>query len=78
MDEVSVRDLRNRSREVLERVGRGKTLIVTNAGAPVAELRPLPRKRLAASELVARRRHLPAVELAEFRADIDAVVDASI
>lgn len=41
-DEVSARDLRNHTRDVLGRVERGESLRVTVNRRPVAELRPLP------------------------------------
>lgn len=44
MDEVSVRDLRNRTAEVLRRVEAGKPLRVTVDRRPVADLIPLPRR----------------------------------
>ena len=78
MDEVTIRDLRNRGGEVMERVERGETLTVTRAGVPVGELRPLPRPRISASTLLARWRSVPAVEAEAFRADIDAVLDPSL
>lgn len=73
-----MRDLRNRGGDVLARVQGGETLTVTSDGAPVAELRPLPRRSLSASELVARRRDLPPVDVTALRADVDAVVDQSL
>lgn len=39
--DVTVRDLRNHGGQVLERVERGETMVVTRDGRPVAELRPL-------------------------------------
>jgi prevent-host-death family protein len=75
MSVVSVRDLRNRGGEVLDRVQRGEAATVTRDGVEVAELRPLPRRGLATSELIARRRHLPSVDIEQLRADLDAVVD---
>lgn len=55
-----MRDLRNHAR-VLDRVVRGETLVVTKDGAPVAELHPVPRRSLPASELIARARRAPKV-----------------
>ncbi|MCA1673473.1 MAG: type II toxin-antitoxin system prevent-host-death family antitoxin [Actinobacteria bacterium] len=78
MDEITIRDLRNRGGEVMERVERGESLTVTRAGVPVGELRPLPRPRVTASTLLARWRSVPAVSLEAFRADIDAVLDPSL
>ncbi len=78
MDEVTVRDLRNRGGEVLERVSRGEALTVTRGGRPVAELHPLPRAAAGAAALLERWRRLPAVDPARLRADVDAVVDSSL
>jgi prevent-host-death family protein len=44
-DEVAVRDLRNHTTRVLRRVERGERLRVTVNGRPVAEIRPLARRR---------------------------------
>ena len=41
-DDVSVRDLRNRTAEVLRRVEAGERLRITVDRRPVAELAPLP------------------------------------
>lgn len=78
MDVVTVRDLRNRGGEVLNRVAHGEALIVTRDGAHVAELRPLRRGTSSSADLIARRVSLPKVDVVAFRADIDAVLDATI
>jgi antitoxin (DNA-binding transcriptional repressor) of toxin-antitoxin stability system len=39
-DEVSARDLRNHTREVLRRIERGESLQITLNRRPIAELRP--------------------------------------
>jgi prevent-host-death family protein len=78
VSEATVRDLRNRGGEVLDRVLAGEHVTVTRDGRPVAELRPLPGSRLNASALVERFRRLPPLDPVTFRADIDAVVDQTI
>jgi len=45
-DRVGVRELRQNLSVYLRRVKRGETLEVTERGVTVAELRPLPKKRL--------------------------------
>lgn len=77
-DEVSVRDVRNHGREVLERVIAGERLVVTRAGRPVAELRPLQKAPIPMSEILARRRHLPPVDARAVRNDLDAVIDMDL
>ena len=54
MGEVSIRELRNRGGEVIERVARGERLLVTRDGHAVAELRPLGRTAATAAVLVER------------------------
>ena len=78
MVRISVRDLRNKGGRVLRRVARGEAVIVTLDGEPVAELRPIRRAGLTASELVERRRNLPIVDPAALRADLDAILDTSL
>jgi len=44
----------------------------------VAELRPLPRRRLTAEALVEEFRNLPPMDPGRLQADIDAIVDQSL
>jgi prevent-host-death family protein len=60
MTEVSIRDLRNRGGEVVDRAARGELITITRAGKRVAELRPLSPPGLSSEALVERWRHLPA------------------
>ena len=77
MATVTVRELRNKGGEVLDRVAAGECLIVTRSGRPVAELRPLPKPALSSEALLERFRHLRPVDPVELRADMDAVIDPS-
>lgn len=75
-DQISQRELRNDSGEVLRRVERGESLVITRNGTPVAELRPLRRQRFVAAEAaVALFAAAPAIDSIRFRADLDAVAD---
>jgi prevent-host-death family protein len=78
MDSVTVRELRNHGGEVLDRVARGEVFVVTRDGAEVAELRPRSRRSPSPADLIARRRHLPAVDPDALRRDLDAVIDAQL
>ncbi len=78
MSTVSVRELRNHGGEILDRVVRGESLIVTRDGAEVAVLSGLPRVSASPVELIARRRHLPPVDPDALRRDIDEILDASL
>lgn len=75
---MTIRDLRNRGGEVVDRVLAGESLVITRDGAPVAELHPVARPRLPADVLLARWRHLPHVDPRQLRADIDAVLDPGL
>jgi prevent-host-death family protein len=78
MSEASIRDLRNHGGEVVDRVQAGERVTITRDGQPVAELRPLPRRRLGARLLIERFRTLPPVDPGRLQADIDSVVDQSL
>lgn len=74
-DRIGVRDLRNRGGEVIARVQAGERLLVTKSGRPVAELGPLGHKALNSTELLARWRSVPAVDLKALREDLDSALD---
>ena len=78
MADVSIRDLRNRGGEVVDRAARGELITITRAGRRVAELRPLTRPGLSAEALVERWRHLPAVDPGALRREIDEVVNPGL
>lgn len=78
MNGVTIRDLRNRSAEVLRRVERGESLTVTRDGEPVATVTPLPRRTVQVEELIARRRSLPVIDADELIADIDELIDPEL
>ncbi|HLZ39121.1 MAG TPA: type II toxin-antitoxin system prevent-host-death family antitoxin, partial [Mycobacteriales bacterium] len=76
MRTISQRELRNDFSAVLRAVENSETFIVTKNGTPVAELRPLRRCRFVPTdEWIAKTRHLPPIDVAEVRADIDRDVD---
>ena len=78
MASVTVRELRNHGGEVLDRVVRGESLIVTRDGAEVAEIVPLRRRTRTTPELIAARRTLPKLDLGRLRADLDQILDPSL
>jgi antitoxin (DNA-binding transcriptional repressor) of toxin-antitoxin stability system len=75
MAEVTIRDLRNRGGDVVERAEQGEQITITRAGKPVAELRALPQSALSAETLLDRRRRLPRLDPAALRRDIDQTLD---
>jgi prevent-host-death family protein len=78
MAEVSIRELRNRGGDVVDRVARGEPITITRAGKAVAELRPVSHPPLVAETLLARWRRLPHVDPAALRADVDEILDTRL
>lgn len=78
MTSVTIRELRNRGGDVVDRVEAGERVLVTRDGKPVAELRPLSPSALTATELLRRRRNLPPVDVVAFRRDAARVIDSEL
>ena len=73
---ITQRELRNQSAAVLREVEAGRTLIVSRNGTPIGELRPIKRRRFVPRASIADAADKAArVDAAQFRADIDAVID---
>lgn len=71
--EITQRELRNQSGEIMRQLDEGETFIVTRNGVPVGELTPLRRHRFVAAETaVAIFRTAPRVDFKRLRADLDA------
>jgi prevent-host-death family protein len=75
VDSVTIRELRNRGGEVVDRVAAGHRITVTRDGRPVAELRPIRSRDLSAAVLLERWRHVPVVDGRRLRRDVDRVID---
>ena len=74
--ELTQRELRNRSGEVMRALDRGESFVVTRSGVPVGELLPVrPRQFVTAAAAVEAFAGAPAVQDERFRADVDAVLD---
>jgi antitoxin (DNA-binding transcriptional repressor) of toxin-antitoxin stability system len=72
--EITQRELRNESGEIMRQLDRGDTFVVTRNGVPVGELAPLRRHRfVSADTAIAAFRNAPAVDLDRLRADLDRV-----
>jgi prevent-host-death family protein len=75
--EITQRELRNDSGEIMRRLDSGESFVVTRNGVPVGELAPLRRHRFVSAEsAVAVFRSAPAVDFGRFRADLDRGADA--
>jgi prevent-host-death family protein len=77
MADVSIRELRNKGGEIVDRAASGERITITRGGKPVAELSPL-RQELTTEALLDRWRHLPSIDYEQFRSDVDEVMGASI
>lgn len=72
--EITQRELRNDSGEIMRRLDEGESFVVTRNGVPVGELSPLRRHRFVPSDAaIALFRHAPSVDLAKLRDDLDRV-----
>jgi antitoxin (DNA-binding transcriptional repressor) of toxin-antitoxin stability system len=70
--QITQRELRNNSGEIMRQLDRGESFIVTRNGILVGELSPLRRHRFISAEVaVAAFRNAPPVEFDRFRADLD-------
>lgn len=78
MDSVTIRELRNRGGEVVDRVEAGGHVTVTRDGRAVAELWPVRPRGLSAAALLQRWRRLPVVEPTRLRRDIDSVIEPDL
>ena len=75
--EITQRDLRTRSREIMDAVEHGESFTVTRDGHRIGELIPLRHRRrfVSRQEFTARSRNAPAIDPGAFRADQDAAED---
>jgi prevent-host-death family protein len=77
LPEITQRDLRNRSKEIMDAVEHGQSFTVTRDGHRIGELIPLRRRRrfVPRQEFAAMSRNAPDIDIETFRADQDAVID---
>jgi antitoxin (DNA-binding transcriptional repressor) of toxin-antitoxin stability system len=74
--EITQRELRNASGEIMRALDRGETFVVTRNGVAVGELTPLRRRQFVTADTAAAAfAGAPAVEFDRLRKDIDALVD---
>ena len=78
-EEISQRDLRLRSREIMDSGERGQSFIVTRDGHRIGQLIPLgPRRTFIPREQFVAGWRSPAVSPTRFRADLDRVIDGEV
>lgn len=77
MADVSIRDLRNRGGEIVDRAAGGEPITITRDGRPVAELVPV-KPRLTTAQIIERWKHLPPMDDVTLREDLDALLDTRL
>jgi len=74
--EISQRELRNASGDIMRALDRGEAFIVTRNGVPVGELTPIgPRRFVGADAVVNAFSNAPAIDPVRLREDVDALLD---
>lgn len=74
--EITQRELRNGSGNIMRALDKGESFIITRNGVPVGELRPVGKAQFVRSEkLIESARHLPKIDAKRFRNDVDALID---
>jgi prevent-host-death family protein len=78
--EITQRDLRQRSREIMDAVEGGQSFTVTRDGRRIGELVPLQRRRrfVPRAEFAAMSHNAPEIPTDAFRADQDHVADQEL
>jgi len=77
--EITQRELRNESGEIMRGLDRGESFIVTRNGTPVGELIPLRRRRFVSSEVAtALFAEAPTVDGGRLRRDLDRILDQTV
>ena len=78
MDKITIRDLRNKGGQVVERVMRGEQFIITRDGRAVAELHPVAREPLDSKTLLARWRMFARMDATAMCEEIDDIFDPTL
>lgn len=77
--EITQRDLRNRSAEIMRAVEHGERFVVTRSGTPIGELVPLQRRRFVPREqFAAASQNAPLIDAERFRSDLEGGLDARV
>jgi prevent-host-death family protein len=76
---ITQRELRNDSGQIMRALDAGERFVVTRNGVPVAELRPIQRRRFVSRESLARTAApLAPLDAARFFADLDRRLDQQL
>lgn len=75
--DISQRDLRSRSKEVMDAVESGKSFTITRGGRPMGLLVPLRKRFVTREQFAASSQSAATPDLAQFRADQDEWMDTT-
>jgi prevent-host-death family protein len=76
--EISQRELRNDSGDIMRQLDSGESFVITRNGVPVGELTPLRRRRfVAAAAVSAAFADASRIDADRFRRDVDRLADQS-
>lgn len=74
--EITQRQLRNDSGQIMRELDRGESFVVTRNGVPVGELRPIHRRRFVPKDVaLAVFAGAASLDYSRLRGDIDAILD---
>ena len=76
--EISQRDLRLRSKDIMDAVERGESFTVTRDGRPMGQLIPLRRRFVSREQFTASSVTAVTVDPDRLRADIDTAIDTDL
>lgn len=77
--EITPRELRRESNEIIRELNKGRTFVVTHKGGPVGELKPMSGSNYVSTEIAVELfRSLPPIDYERFRADLDAAADQAL
>ena len=76
--ELTQRELRNESGEIMRALDSGESFVVTRNGVPVGELIPLRQRQFVATDsVISVFAAAPHIDFARFRTDVDTLLDQS-
>jgi prevent-host-death family protein len=74
--EITQRELRNESGDIMRGLDRGESYVVTRNGVPVGELLPIRRSRFVSADVVTSAfESAVAIDALQFRSDVDRSID---
>jgi antitoxin (DNA-binding transcriptional repressor) of toxin-antitoxin stability system len=78
---ITQRELRNETPAIMRAIENGERFVLTRNGSPIADLvphaRPATTRRATGAEIMAAASQLPKLDVEQFWADLDSVVDSN-